>query len=90
MKKNGFVIVTVLLLLVNALVVYLTLPTVSIHNVGLWFIILMDIIVLTSRYHVFAVKGLKGIKTTAWLNIGLALAIVIGSLVSSQTFNASA
>ena len=90
MKKNGFVITAVLLLLVNALVVYLTLPTVSIHNVGLWFIILMDVIILTSRYHVFVAKGLKGIKTTAWLNIGLALAIVIGSLVSSQMFNASA
>ena len=90
MKKNGFVITAVLLLLVNALVVYLTLPTVSIHNVGLWFIILLDVIILTSRYHVFVVKGLKGIKTTAWLNIGLALAIVIGSLVSSQMFNASA
>lgn len=90
MKKNGFVIVTVLLLLVNALVAYVTLPTISIHNVGLWFIILIDAIVLSARYHVFSVKGLKNVKVTAFINIGLVLAIVIGSLVSSQLFNASA
>ena len=91
MKKNkGFVITAVVLLLVNLLVAYLLLPTISIHNVGLWFIILLDVIILTVRYHVFAVQSLKNIKTTAWLNVGLVLAIVIGSLVSSQMFNASA
>ncbi|MBQ3384518.1 MAG: hypothetical protein IJG59_04805 [Erysipelotrichaceae bacterium] len=91
MKKNkGFIITAVVLLLVNLLAAYLLLPTISIHNVGLWFIILLDVIILSVRYHVFAVQSLKNIKTTSWLNIGLVLAIVIGSLVSSQIFNASA
>ena len=32
MKKNGFVVTAVLLLLVNMLIFYVLLPTVSIHN----------------------------------------------------------
>ena len=64
-KNKGFVITAVVLLLVNLLVAYLLLPTINIHNVGLWFIILLDVIILTARYHVFAVQGLKNIKITA-------------------------
>ena len=90
MKKNGFVVTAVLLLLVNMLIFYVLLPTVSIHNAGLWFLILLDVMVLTVRYHLFLVKGVKNIKVTALINVVLVLVIVIGSLVSSQMFNAAA
>ena len=46
--------------------------------------------VLTVRYHLFLVKGVKNIKVTALINVVLVLVIVIGSLVSSQMFNAAA
>ena len=88
MKKNWFVIFMVGLLLVNLLVFYVLLPTISIHNVGLWLIVFLDVFAGTFLYHMY--KGKKGAKVTVTINRLLVLGIVLGALSSSQMFHASA
>ena len=89
-KKRVLVIGIVGLLLINALIFYVLLPTLSIHNAGLWFLALLDVIAGTLLYHLFVVSGLKGGKVTALINIVLVLGLIIGALTSSQLFHASA
>ena len=89
-KKKVLVIGIVGLLLINALIFYVLLPTLSIHNAGLWFLALLDVIAGTLLYHLFVVSGLKGGKVTALINIVLVLGLIIGALTSSQLFHASA
>ena len=87
-KKRILVIAIVGLLLINALIFYVLLPTISIHNVGLWFIVMINVMAGTFLYHLF--KGTKNIKVTALINLIVILGIVLGSLFSSEMFHATA
>ncbi|MBQ9036347.1 MAG: hypothetical protein IJ115_02680 [Erysipelotrichaceae bacterium] len=93
MKKKWLITCLILLLILNALIVYVTLPTLSIHNIGLWFIILLDVLAVSLLVYGYAYNkpnGKKTLKITATINIALVLAILIGSLISSQMINAKA
>ena len=93
MKKKWFITLLILLLIFNLLVFYLTLPTLSIHNIGLWFIIFMDVLAVSLFYYGYAFgkgKGRQALKTAGIINSILVAAIIIGSLVSSQMINARA
>lgn len=93
MKKKWLITLLILLLLFNAVVFYLTLPTLSIHNVGLWFIILLDVLAISLFVYGYTfnkASGKKTFKTLSFINLALVAAILIGALVSSQLVNAKA
>ena len=92
MKRKGFIISLVRLAVLDALIVYITLPTISIHNVGLWLLVLINAILITVAYSLTVpVNALnKKLKTPGIIICVLVLAILAGGISSARLFHASA
>ena len=93
MKKKGLLFTIIALLIFDLLTAYLTLPTLSLHNLGLWFIVLINLaaISLTIYGIYFPVKqGWKKSRVSVFITAGLAIAMLVGAIFSSQMVNARA
>ena len=91
MKKKGLILSVIALLILNIIIVYLTLPTVSLHNPGLWLILFLNmaLISLIVYGHYYAGKqGWKKAKFPVYITIGIVVAMIIGGIFSSQMVNA--
>ncbi len=91
MNKKGLIVSIIGILILNVIIVYLTLPTLSIHNFGLWMILLMDAFLISLVLYGYTFRkpaGKKTVKLSAII-IGILVAgMLVGSLVSSQMLNA--
>ncbi|MBQ1509150.1 MAG: hypothetical protein IIZ47_06970, partial [Erysipelotrichaceae bacterium] len=89
MKK--YILPGILLLLADILVCYLTLPVLSVHNIGFWFLLFINYVCIYLMIVVVKRKELK--KALTIPNVILVLMVlflIIGSLLSSTMVNAKA
>ena len=92
MNRKGLISSVVFIALLDVVIVYLTLPVISIHNAGLWFLILLNAGLITSLAYAYTYKkGNYRAPKIATIVTGLmVVAIIIGSIASSRMLNASA
>ena len=88
MKKKVFALVALLIL--DAVVVYLTLPTVSIHNIGLWIMVLLNVAAVACILSLADWKAPVNKKTekiSAIICAVLAVGMLVGAIASSRMLN---
>ncbi|MBR0385892.1 MAG: hypothetical protein IJI05_05020, partial [Erysipelotrichaceae bacterium] len=89
MKK--YLVSIIGLVLLNLLCFYLFLPTISIHNAGLWLIIWIDMVFIAAMIYAFEFRSprlKKVIKLPSLLIVAIAVLLLVGSIASSQMFHA--
>ena len=95
MKKKNLLFVIIALLIVNCLIFYFTLPVISIHNKGLWIIVLLNVILILlikaihDGYRTIVINDRK-LKKSYFIIAGIILVIIIGDIGSSRMLNAKA
>ena len=88
MKKK--IIALVALLILDAIIVYLTLPTVSIHNIGLWLLVLLNVVAIASILALADWKApvnKKSVKMSAIACTVLVVGMLVGAIASSRMLN---
>lgn len=92
--KKGKIIGIIAAVIFAALYYYFALPAINIHSAGIWRFVLFVIIVifaymaLRKRFDRYEMRHSKGIKAVVIIFATVLVVFIIGSLASSQLFNA--
>lgn len=91
MKRKEIITDIIVLLLFDFLIFYLCLPTISIHNAGLWLIVIINLTIITligCAFHFREGKLAGAIKVPSILLIIVTAGLLLGAIASSRMFHA--